>query len=540
MNQERDHDHSESFVKGAVLLGVSGIFVKILGAFFKIPLGNILGPEGMSYYVSAYPIYNFFIVLATAGLPTALAKIISEQRALGNYRNMDKTFISGMILMTSIGLSGAIFMYFGAEYLVQGIKNPQAIYSFKALAPAIFLVSILAVFRGYFQGFQHLKPFAVSQIIEQLGRVIIGYGLAVALLRTSTALSAAGATFGATSGALAGLVVIVFMYKKFRKKNDVHFDSLSSGEVSSSTELIKRIVLIAVPITLGAAVMPLMNTIDVVLVMNRLHDIGIVENANDLYGMLVGYAATLVNLPQVVTAAIQISIVPAIAGLYVKKNNKDLNKTIQSGVRMALIVSLPATAGLVVLARPIMELLYPRQIEHAATTGAILSILGFGVVFLGLFQVTTGILQGLSLQNRPAINLAMGAISKILLTYILVGIPSINIYGAAFSSVVAYAVAAILNLMTLKRRAEIVFDVREVLIKPLMSVAVMSVVVLLAYHGSNMILPGKYATVFGISIGIITYFYMLLYTKTLVEEDFEMLPGGKKLRKINERYFDNK
>jgi stage V sporulation protein B len=408
------------------------------------------------------------------------------------------------------------------------------------LAPAIFLVSILAVFRGYFQGFQQLKPFAVSQIIEQLGRVIVGYGLAVALLRTSTALSAAGATFGATSGALAGLVVILFMYRKFREKNEIHFDLLSSGEVSSTTELIKRIVLIAVPITLGAAVMPLMNTIDVVLVMNRLHDIGIVENANDLYGMLVGYAATLVNLPQVVTAAIQISIVPAIAGLYVKKNHKDLNKTIQSGVRMALIVSLPATAGLVVLAQPIMELLYPRQIEHAATTGTILSILGFGVVFLGLFQVTTGILQGLSLQNRPAVNLAMGAVSKIVLTYILVGIPSINIYGAAFSSVVAYAIAAILNLMTLKRRAEIVFDVREVLIKPLMSVAVMSVVVLLAYHGSNMFLPGKYATVLGIGIGILAYFYMLLYTKTLVEEDFDILPGGKKLRKINERFFDNK
>jgi stage V sporulation protein B len=540
MNQEREHNHSESFVKGAVLLGVSGIFVKILGAFFKIPLGNILGPEGMSYYVSAYPIYNFFIVLATAGLPTALAKILSEQRALGNYRNMDKTFKSGMMLMTSIGLAGALFMYFGAEFLVEGIKNPQAIYSFKALAPAIFLVSILAVFRGYFQGFQHMKPFAISQIIEQLGRVIVGYGLAVALLRTSTALSAAGATFGATSGAFAGLIVILFMYRKFRKKNNEHFDLQSSGEVSSSSELIKRIVLIAVPITLGAAVMPLMNTIDVVLVMNRLNDIGIVEQANDLYGMLVGYAATLVNLPQVVTAAIQISIVPAIAGLYVRKNEIDLKKTIQSGVRMALIVSLPATAGLVVLARPIMELLYPRQIEHAATTGTILSILGFGVVFLGLFQVTTGILQGLSLQNRPAINLAMGAVSKIMLTYILVGIPSINIYGAAFSSVVAYAVAATLNVLTLKRRANVVFDVRQVLLKPLLSVVVMSMVVLLIYHGSNVFLPGKFATVISIGIGIIAYFFMLFYTKTLVEEDFNMLPGGKKLRKINERFFDKK
>ena len=528
---------SDSFVKGAFILGLSGIFVKIIGAFFRIPLANLLGPEGMSYYQSAYPIYNFFIVLATAGLPTALAKIISEQRALGDYRNLNRTFKSGLILMTTVGLLGTLLMYFGAEIIVDGINNPKALFAFKALAPAIVIVSVMAVFRGFFQGFQHMKPFASSQIYEQFARVIVGYGLAVLFLSSGTEFASAGATFGATTGAIAGLIVIYFMYRKFRKQNDEAFSEQMAGDLIPKRQVIKRIVMIAIPITLGAAVMPLMNTIDVMLVMNRLADIGMGEQANDLYGMLSGYAATLVNLPTVVTSAIQISIVPAVATLYVQNQVKALSRTIQNGIRMTLIISLPATAGLVLLARPIMELLYPSQVEFAQTTGNILSILGFGVIFLGLFQVTTGILQGLSMQNRPAFNLMIGATLKVILTYVLVGIPSINIYGAAISTLVAYGLATVLNLHTMSKHANITFEMKSVLLKPLFAVFIMSIVVVASYQGSLLVMPGKIATVVAIGLGMIAYFIMLFKTKTLTDEDYAMMPGGSKLKKLNDKFF---
>lgn len=537
MSNKKVQSTSDSFIKGAFILGISGIIVKIIGAFFRIPLANLLGPEGMSYYSSAYPIYNFFIVLATAGLPTALAKIISEQRALGDYRNLDRTFKSGMILMTTIGLLGTLFMYFGAELIVRGIRNEQAVFAFRALAPAIVIVSVMAVFRGFFQGFQHMKPFASSQIYEQFARVIVGYGLAIVFLSSGTEFAAAGATFGATTGAIAGLAVIYIMYRKYRKQNDSYFNEQMTGELIPKRQVIKRIVLIAVPITLGAAVMPLMNTIDVMLVMNRLSDIGMGEQANDLYGMLSGYAATLVNLPQVVTAAIQISIVPAVATLFVQQQTKNLSKMIQNGIRMTLIISLPATAGLVLLAQPIMELLYPSQIQYAQTTGSILSILGFGVIFLGLFQVTTGILQGLSMQNRPAFNLMIGAVIKVILTYILVGIPSINIYGAAYSTLAAYGTATVLNLYTMSKHADITFAAKEVLFKPLIAVLVMSVFVLLGYHGSLFIVSSKLATVIAIGVGMLAYFIMLFKTQTLTDEDYAMMPGGAKLKKINDKFF---
>lgn len=536
MTRKNEHSSSDSFVKGAFILGISGIFIKIIGAFFRIPLANLLGPEGMSYYSSAYPIYNFFIVLGTAGLPTALAKIISEQRALGDYRNLDRTFKSGMMLMTSIGFIGSIFMFFGAEFIVSGINNPNAVHAFKALAPAILLVSVMAVYRGFFQGFQQMAPFASSQIYEQFARVIVGYGLAMYFITKGLDLAAGGATFGATSGAIAGLVVIYFAYKKFRKRNKETFDANMGGALVPHRALIKRIVWISIPMTIGAAVMPLMNAIDVMLVMNRLTDIGMGDRATELYGMLSGYAQTLVNLPQAVTAAIQISIVPAVATLFIQKSAKQLDRTIQNGIRMALIVTLPATAGLVILSRPIMELLYPSQIQYAQTTGSILSILGFSVVFLGMFQVTTGILQGLGMQNRPTFNLFIGAVVKVILTYVLVGIIQINIYGAAFSTLVAYGTATGLNLMTLSREADINFDYKTVLLKPLSAVLVMSAVVLTVYLGTSQLISSKLATVIAILIGIAVYGVMLFKTKTLTGEDFALMPGGTKLKKLTNKF----
>jgi stage V sporulation protein B len=203
---------------------------------------------------------------------------------------------------------------------------------------------------------------------------------------------------------------------------------------------------------------------------------------------------------------------------------------------MTLIITLPATAGLVILAQPIMELLYPSQLQIAQTTGNILSILGFGVIFLGMFQVTTGILQGLGMQNRPTFNLMIGAVVKIVLTYVLVGMPSINIYGAAISTLAAYGVATTLNLITMSKDADISFSAKDVLIKPLLAVLVMSVVVLGSFVALKLIISSRLATVIAILIGMIVYGIMLAVTKAITKEDLVLLPGGNKIKKITNRF----
>ncbi len=519
---------SQSFIKGAAILGIAAILVKILGAIFRIPLANLIGPEGMSYYQSAYPIYIYLLVVSTAGFPAAVAKVISEKTSIGDYEGADHVLKVAFGLMFSIGLSSTIIMFFGAGFIAEKIQNPLAYYSIMALAPALVFSSLMSVFRGYFQGIQHMQPYAVSQFVEQLFRVVFGLGLVFVFIGQGTEYAAASATFGATAGGIAGFVIILWMFISYRKKNPVTKEGLHRQDTTGS--IVKNLLLIAIPITLGATIMPIMQLVDLGIVMPRLNSIGIIEQANDLYGLLTGYAQTLINLPQTITAAVQISLVPAVASFAIKKDFSGLEKTVQNGLRIGLIIGLPCSVGLVVLAQPIMQLLYPMQLETVEMTGKILGILGWGVVFLSTFQISTGILQGLGKQIIPARNLALGATVKAVLTYVLVGIPALNIMGAAISTVTSYMVSALLNYTSLIKYSGAKINYKDVFVKPIISVVVMGIVTKLSYL---LLAPlGNIATISAIAIGGLVYAVMLLITKTFSEADFELMPKGKRIKAL--------
>jgi len=532
----------QSFIKGAAILGVAAIIIKVMGAFFRIPLANLIGDEGMSYYQTAYPMYNWLIVISTAGFPAAIAKTIAERTAVGDHYGAHRVFKTILKLMTVIGLIGMLVMMMGAEWVTTYVKNAGGYYSFLALGPAILFVAVMSSFRGYFQGLQDMKPYAYSQIVEQFFRVGLGLGLAFTLFNKGLEFASAGATFGATSGAFFGFLIIFLYYERMKKKGALgNIDTkLPDQPEETEKEIVAKVLKIAVPITIGASVIPIMTMLDLFIVMRRLHDIGIVEQANDLYGQLTGYSQTLVNLPQTVTAAVQISLVPAIAALTAQKAQKELNHTIETGLRLGLIIGLPCALGLVSLAEPIMKLLYPMQIEIASSTGSILAILGWGVLFLSMYQVTTGILQGLGKQNLPARNLFMGAILKGVLSYTLVGIPSLNIRGAAIATVSAFACASILNFASLMKAVDFKPNWSKIFFKPAIDGAVMVVMVKITYYivnrlalGSFSVLSaGRIATVAAVGIGGITFGLMLFVTNTLTEEDMDMMPGGNKLKKL--------
>lgn len=535
MRDTHNKESSSTFVRGALILGITGVIIKVIGAFFRIPLGNLIGPEAMSYYQSAYPIYIFFIALATTGFPSALGRMVSERKATKDYNNLNRTVQTAMVLMLGIGAFGTLVMFFGAGWIANAFNNPEAVYSFRALAPAVVIVTALAIYRGFFQGVQNMKPFATSQLIEQLGRVFFGYFLAYILLKKGLPFAAAGATFGSTAGAFLGLLAIYWMYRLFRASNPKYFTYNPALPVSSRKAIAGELFRIAIPISLGAAVMPLMGLIDVSIVMNRLADIGYGAQAKTLYGLLSGYVMTLINLPQAITAAIQISIVPAVASCFVKREFKALGRTVESGIRMALVIGMPAAVGYMVLAEPIINLLYPKLTETGTVAASILAVFSSGVIFLGLFQVTTGILQGMNLQMKPAFNLLIGATVKVVLTYILVGIPSIHVRGAAFSSVIAYSVAAILNILTLKRHADVELKASHVVFKPLASSAVMGIVVFGVFRGLHVFMSSNKATLLSILVGVAVYGYMLLATRTLTDEDLSMMPGGRYMKRLRDK-----
>lgn len=523
-----------SFLKGAAILGVAGVIVKILGAFYRIPLSNIIKTEGMGYYQTAYPLYVLLLTVSTSGFPVAIAKLVSEKRALGDYRAAHRIFKVAFIGLLIAGFLTSVFVFLNAKSIVGALGNENAYYSLIALVPALFFVPIMSAFRGFFQGRQYMVPTALSQIAEQFFRVIMGLALTMLLLDRGTAIAAGGASFGGSIGGLAGTVVMIVIYLSKRKEISSEMNSTSLYREESVSKIIKDLLVIAVPITIGAAIVPIMNSIDTFLVLKRLQSIGYTElQANDLYGQLTGLAQTLINLPQVFSTALAVSLVPAVSEASARKRFGEIRGITASGIRITLLIGLPCAFGLFILATPIINLLYYKNTpETIISTGNILSILSFGVIFLTLVQSLTAILQGLGKPFISVKNLFIGAVAKVFLTYTLTGIDWINIKGAAFSTVVAYLIAAVLDLIDVKKYTKTNLSTKDIFIKPLLSTLGMTLAAKVVFSGASNIVGDRIATVISIAIAAVVYGVLLLATRTLTYDDFNLLPKGDKIANI--------
>lgn len=567
-------ERSDKFILGAFILSIAGIIVRIIGAFFRVPLGNILSLEAMGYYSAAYQFYTLFIVLATAGLPTAVARLVAESKAVNDAKGVDRVLKVGLGLMIAIGSFGTLTLLLFGETIVNVIGNPGALFSLRLLAPGVLLCTLMSVYRGYFQGIQRMTPFAISMIFEQLSRVIFGYTLAVLLLPMGAEYAAGGATFGATAGGFVGFLYIIWQFFHFQKKNgilgvgvppqtiqkeqkaedansvvrsDARKDANSgadSGEksvVATKGErgaLLKKMMVLSVPITLGALVFPLIGVVDVALVVNRLQDIGVTAfRANELFSMLTGYALTIVNFPQAVTAGIQIAIVPAIAEVFSTNRLEEVGRLIKTGIKLTIVITLPAGIGMSIMSQQIISLLYPAHQEAAHITGAILAIIGVSVVFLGLFQTVTGIYQGIGKQNVPVQNLFVALMIKVVLTYVLVGVPELNIYGAAIATTVTYFIACMLNMIRLRTYVDYQFDVVDSYLKPAIATVVMAAVSLGTYLILVRLMRGSLATIGAIGLAMLVYLVAIMLLGVLKDDDYKMLPGGSKLQALERKLF---
>ncbi|QQY79493.1 stage V sporulation protein B [Keratinibaculum paraultunense] len=520
----------DNFLKGAAILSIAGAIVKVLGAFYRIPLNNILGSEGIGYYQTAYPLYVLLLTISTAGFPVAIAKLVSEKRALGDHKGAHKVFKIAFLGMLMAGLLTSLFVFINAKLIVKSWGNEDAYYALVALVPALFFVPIMSAFRGYFQGRQTMTPTALSQIMEQLFRVIGGLILTYYLLGMGLPIAAGGASFGGSIGAIAGAITMIIIY--FSKRGEIGEELRSSPENEERvSKIIRELLTIAIPITIGAAIVPIMNSIDTLLVFKRLKAIGFTkETANSLYGQLTGHAQTLINLPLIFSTALSISLVPAISMANTKKDYKEIRNITSSGMRITLLIGLPAAFGLFVLAEPIIGLLYFKlSPEEIISTGKILSILSFGVVFLTFVQSLTAILQGLGRPIVPVVNLGIGAAFKVVLTYILTGIPNINVKGAAISTVTAYFIASLLDLIAVYKYTRLKLDIMDIFIKPLFASSLMALSAKLIYASFRSIIGNSLSTIIAIVLAAGIYFILLIVIGSLTYEDFKLLPSGEKI-----------
>ena len=535
---------NSKILKGTAILGIAGIFVKILGAVFRIPLTALIGTEGMAYYGYAYPLYSLFLVIATAGIPVAISRMVSEKIAYNDFSGAQRVFRVSRWLLLAIGVFAFAVCFFGAELIAKYVsKDMGAVLPIKAIAPALIFVPVMSAYRGYFQGRQNMNPTAISQFIEQIFRVAVGLILAWVMVAQGLEMAAAGATFGATVGSIAGLLIIMLIYALNKKAINYHLRQSRQihGErrkKEKTMAIVKQILIIAIPITIGASILPLVNFADSAIVTRRLLDGGFTDvEARELWGQLSGYCNTMVGLPQVLTQAVAVAMVPAIAAAYKLRNRAEIDENINLGMRISMIIGMPCAAGMIALAEPILLLLFSSEAASAISAAPTLMVMCLGVPLMALLQTTNGILQGVNRQVLPMKNLAIGAVAKIILTYVLVAIPSLNIKGAAIGSVFVYGIALILNLRDMKRYTKVRVDFMLTYIKPTAASVIMGVCAFASYKilfgalGSNSL-----ATLGAVVVGVIVYAVLILATKAITKEEIGRLPKGGKLVKILDKF----
>ncbi len=526
----------ESFLKGALILGLAGVLVKIIGAFFRIPLGNLIGEEGMGYYQAAYPVYTLFLTLATAGFPTALAKLVSEKNAIGDYKGAHKIFKVSYTVLAITGFIAFCIFFFGADFIVNDVmKNPGAKYAMLAISPALLFVPVMSAYRGYFQGRREMTHIAVSQISEQIFRVALGITLAYLLMNKlgsnpGPEQGAAGAIMGATIGAIASIIYLIMAYFAKRKTIKREIKASKNCREENVPTIMKKLLVVAIPITIGASVMPLVSMIDNVIVIRRLMEAGFTQvEANMMFGQLTGLAMSIINLPAVITVAMSMSLVPAISEACAIGDKVKAIKETKSAIKITLMVVLPCAFGMASLAHPIIKLLYPKE-PHMV--GTIFLVLTPCVIFLGLIQSLNGILQGMGKPLVPVVCLVIGMICKVAISYTLTAIPEINVIGSALGTVTAYLVAGVLELIYIKRAMRMKLSAKEFFIKPLITVIAMFASVKLAYGFVVGIVGNSLATIVSIGVGAIVYVVLVFALGVISKEDLLKMPKGNKIYRI--------
>jgi len=522
----------KTFLKGAAILGVAGLTVQVLGAIFRIPLANIIGPEGMGYYGTVYPIYVFLLVFSTNGAPAAISKMTSERLAVGRADEAHRVFKLSFVAMFIFGAVTSSVLFFGAEKIIDMAEvHDNSYYAMIAIAPALLLIPMMSVYRGYFQGMQNMLPTALSQFTEQAVRVAVGLTLAVILVPFGIQYAAAGATLGTSVGPVVGILVIVIIYYTKKRKIFETVAESAGGEKESAGSILKTLAIIAAPVTIGVSIYPVMNLADMALVSRRLVFAGFSEDgANELYGQLTGFAGPIINVPMALALSMALSMVPAIAAAKSSKDIELLNINVKLGLRTSMIVGVPCSFGIIALYEPIMRLLYPMQVEGAVNAAGSLAILAAGIVFLCIAQTMAGVLQGLGKIGIAVLSLTVGFAVKCAATYYLT--PGLNIEGAAVGSVLGFITVAGISFAAVRFLTKIRFDFTLSVVKPLIAGAVMTALVFASYTGLAFLTGGRLATVISIFVGAAAYVIALVKIKAIVEEEIEMLPKGAKLIRL--------
>ena len=569
----------QTFLQGALILTSSMIVVKVIGALFKIPLGAILGGDGMGYFTAAYTFYAPLYALATSGFPIAISRMVSENSTRKRFRDVRKIHKVSIPIFLITGSIGFAIMVGGAFIYTGAVHNQNAIYAILALAPTILFSCLMAIYRGYYEGMRNMFPTAISEVIEACSKLLLGLGLSygtIAFLMNEyhTAgtvlgrpmaneelakaeimpIAAAAAIMGITIGSLFGFLFLILRHK-IKGDGITKRELMESPKPRANRATVKVLVCTAIPIGLGAIVMNLANLIDSVLIQSRIYDImnnnlsallkacgGLIPEtqiptANNFLLGCFGYASSIMMLVPAITQTFGISALPSVTASWTGGDRREIKKSIESVIRITCLVAIPAGLGIAFLANPILDLLYNSASRPAEVyiASKVLTIMGVSAVFAATSTPLCSLLQAIGRVDLPVKLLSVGVLIKIVMNYVLVGIPEINIQGAGTGSLFCYTFVTAAAFVLLCRQTKMRFDMVSIFIKPLVAALFCAVCAYAAQGLLSHVISSRLATMIGVTVAVIVYVIALFSLRAITRDDVLMLPKGQKIAKILEK-----
>lgn len=509
-------------MRGAMLITAGALISRILGAIFRPAAQVFLGDPGLALVTPPSHAYQVILAVSSVGLNVAISRLVSQRLALGDYRGARHIFRVSTATLVVSGLAFSFAFALSSRWLAGAMGFPETWMGFLVLSPAVLLVTLECAFRGLYQGMQNMRPSAISQVVEQAGRVGTGLLLVAVLTPIALEYGAAGFNAGSTVGVLLGALYGAWIY--FRDRPTSRWTTVAPGVLSAESEptgvLLRQIFAIAFPLSFLGAVLPLMGLIDSAIVTNRLIGIGVEkELAKTALGWLTS-AATLRDLPSILTTALYVSLVPAVTESVAVGNLDQARYRASTALRVTFLVGLPATAGLLVGARDAYGVLY------AGLGYTVLTPLAWSTIFLMLQQTSSGVLQGMGLIWVSVRNVFIGIAAKTVLTFWWTGIPDVQAGGAALATGVGFATAAVLNLWSLRRNLGLALHLSDDLLRPGAAAVIMALALWLISPVSAGLFPGhRIPGAVTVAAGGLVYLVAIFAVGGVKEPDLHLIPG---------------
>lgn len=526
------NNRKDGFVMQAGILAMAGIIVRIIGILYRSPLTGIIGDEGNGYYSSAYNIYTIILLISSYSIPSAISKVIAQRLALREYRNAHRIFHCAIIYVVVVGGIASLFTFFGAGLLVE--DNSKVV--LQVFAPTIFLSGLLGVLRGYFQAHRTMVQTSVSQILEQILNAVVSLLAAHLLIQTVLLQSettraiygAVGSALGTGSGVLIALLFMWGIYGLNRKlimkrvRNDVRHDELSYGQIFGI------IFGMVTPFILSTFIYnfstSLNQTIYTKVCMYVMHMAEAEIAVN--YGVFAGKAVVISNIPIAIASSMSAAMIPSISASFAQGDRERSHHQVHVAVQTTMLISIPCAFGMLALAQPITELLFPQK-ESLLLASALLRAISMSIIFYALSTLTNAVLQGIGKVNAPVINAAAALIVQTVVLVLLLAYTDLSLYALAVAMVVYSFLMCLLNNIAVRKALGYRQEMVKTFLKPILSAAVMGVAAYYVYKVVYMLVPVNIIALLpAIFVAVILYFTLVIKTGALSEEELMNIPKG--------------